>query len=118
MKRLALIAAVGAIIGSLLRYCVGLVVPHSDVLAWPWSTFAVNVVGAFIIGAIANVSSVMNNEQRRHFVITGMLGGFTTFSAFAVETIQLQGALAFAYVAATFFVGVCATHLGSKVVKS
>ena len=118
MKRLALLAAVGAIIGSLLRYVIGLALPHSDALTWPWATFTVNVIGAFAIGLLANVPSVMNSEPRRHFVITGVLGGFTTYSAFAVETIQLQGLLAFGYVAATFAIGVMATHIGGKVVKS
>lgn len=118
MKRLALLAAVGAVIGSLLRYGVGLALPHSDALTWPWATFAVNVIGAFAIGILASVPSVMNSEPRRHFVVTGVLGGFTTFSAFALETIQMQGTLAFVYVVVTFAVGVSATHLGSKVVRS
>ena len=118
MKRLAFLAAVGAVAGSLLRYVVGLALPHSQVLTWPWATFTVNVIGAFAIGILANVPSVMNSEPRRHFVVTGVLGGFTTFSAFAVETIQLQGLLAFAYVVATFTVGILATHIGGRVMPS
>jgi CrcB protein len=57
----------------------------------------------------------MNNETRRHFVVTGILGGFTTFSAIAVETLQLASAplISITYVVATFAVGVATTHIGS-----
>ncbi len=118
MKRLAALAATGAVVGSLLRYIVTLVIPHSDLHSWPWATFAVNVVGAFIIGVVAAMPRVMTNEQLRHFLVTGVLGGFTTFSALAVETIQLNGIVAWSYIAATFVAGVLATHIGTKVVSS
>jgi CrcB protein len=118
MQRFGLLAAAGAIVGSLLRYVVALVLPHSDPFAWPWATFTVNVVGALVIGAIASLPKIMNVDARRHFVVTGILGGFTTFSALAVEVIQLNGVLALFYVISTFAVGVMATHIGSKMVKS
>lgn len=118
MKRFGLLAAAGAIIGSLLRYAVSLAIPHDDPLAWPWATFTVNIIGALAIGIIASMPKVMNNETRRHFVVTGVLGGFTTFSALAVEVIQLSGMQAWLYVAVTFIAGVSATHVGSKLVKA
>jgi fluoride exporter len=56
----------------------------------------------------------MNIEARRHFVVTGVLGGFTTFSAIAVETLKLtpNPLISITYVVATFAVGVMATHFG------
>lgn len=118
MKRYGLLAAGGAIIGSLVRYAVSLAIPHTDPLAWPWATLAVNIVGAMAIGVIASMPSVMSDDVRRHFVVTGVLGGFTTFSALAVEATQLDGLHAAIYVATTFVAGVSATHVGSKLVKS
>jgi CrcB protein len=118
MKRFGLLAAAGAIVGSLLRYAVTLAIPHSDPMTWPWATFAVNVIGALAIGIIANLPAVMNEEARRYFVVTGVLGGFTTFSALAVEVIQLSGFHAWLYVVLTFVVGISATHMGSKLLKS
>lgn len=118
MKRFGLLAAAGAIVGSLLRYAVSLALPHTDPLTWPWATFAVNIIGALAIGVIASMPRIMTDESRRHFVVTGVLGGFTTFSALAVETIQLSGVQALLYVSATFAVGISATHAGSKLVKS
>lgn len=118
MKQFGLLAAVGAIIGSLLRYAVSLALPQSDPLTWPWATFAVNIIGAVAIGVIASLPRIMADEARRHFVVTGVLGGFTTFSTFAVEVIQLSGVQAWLYVVATFAVGISATHVGSKLVKS
>jgi CrcB protein len=79
----------------------------------------VNAIGALLIGLIASSPNIMNNETRRHFVVTGVLGGFTTFSAIAVETLQLANSplISITYVVATFAVGVAATHIGSLIGK-
>ena len=68
-----------------------------------------------LIGLIASTPKIMNNETRRHFVVTGVLGGFTTFSAIAVETLQLASTplISVTYVVATFAIGIAATHIGS-----
>jgi CrcB protein len=85
--------------------------------SFPWSTFVVNVIGALLIGFVASSPAIMNNETRRHFVVTGVLGGFTTFSAIAVETLNLATTplISISYVVATFAVGVAATHIGSLI---
>lgn len=118
MKRFGLLAAAGAIIGSLLRYAVALALPHADPMMWPWATFSVNIIGALAIGIIASTPAVMNEEARRYFVVTGVLGGFTTFSALAVEVVDLSGVQAWLYVVLTFGFGMSATHVGSKLMKS
>ena len=89
MGKYALLAAVGAVIGSLGRYAVAEVLPHDPSVGLPWATVAVNLAGALIIGALAARPFVMGNDGLRHFSITGVLGGFTTYSAFAVESVQL-----------------------------
>ena len=117
MLRHASLAALGAVIGSLGRYGIALLIPHHTSESFPWAPFLVNVLGALIIGMISQRSAIMENDARRHFVVTGVLGGFTTFSALAVEAVQLSArpAMFFIYVCATFGVGLAATHIGRKV---
>jgi CrcB protein len=115
--KFGLVAAFGAALGSLARLQISYWVQTPSETSFPWSTFIVNVVGALLIGLIASSPNVMNNEMRRHFVVTGVLGGFTTFSAIAVETLQLSSTplISVVYVVATFAIGVAATHIGSLI---
>jgi fluoride exporter len=113
--KFGLVAALGAALGSLARLQISYWVQTPSETSFPWSTFIVNVIGALLIGVIASSPNIMNNETRRHFVVTGILGGFTTFSAIAVETLHLASTpvISIIYVVATFAVGVAATHIGS-----
>lgn len=113
--RFGLAAALGAILGSLARLQISYWVQTPSQTSFPWSTFMVNLIGALLIGLVASSPKIMKNETRRHFVVTGVLGGFTTFSAIAVETLQLSSTpvISITYVVATFIVGIAATHLGS-----
>jgi CrcB protein len=114
------LAASGAVIGSSARYGVSLLIPSTDSAHIPFATLAVNIIGALVIGICASIASVMESETRRTFLVTGILGGFTTFSAFAVETVQLAAhpVQALIYIAATFVGAVVATHIGTKVGRS
>jgi CrcB protein len=85
--------AVGSALGGMARYwCTGLVTDQID-SPFPWGTLTVNVVGSFIIGAFAAATAadgrwlVSPNVQR--FVTVGILGGFTTFSALSLQTLEL-----------------------------
>ena len=115
MLQFGLLAALGAVIGSLARLQISYLIQFPSELSFPWATFLVNVIGALAIGIVAALPKVMSNEARRHFVVTGILGGFTTFSAIAVETLQLatQPVVSITYVLATFAAGLAATHIGS-----
>ena len=109
--------ALGGVLGSLARYAVVLGVGDDDPAQWPWDTLAVNLVGALLIGIIATSSAgAAGAPGVRPFAITGVLGGFTTFSAFAVETGSLldagQVVLAVAYVVITMTAGLLAVRLG------
>ena len=113
MKKLGLIAALGAVIGSLLRYFVGSLVNSTS---FPWATFTVNVVGSLLIGLFLTLPIITQHEQRRVFLITGVLGGFTTFSALAVESLQLSAQLALLYIFSSFFIGTLAALLANRLV--
>ena len=117
MFKFGIYAALGAVFGSLARLEVAFLMQRPSETSFPWATFTVNVIGALIIGLVSSQPSIMTSEARRHFVVTGILGGFTTFSAIAVETLQLatQPIISITYVVATFAVGIAATHIGSFV---
>jgi CrcB protein len=88
--RLTLVV-VGGGIGSMSRYLVGLWVAGRLGSEFPWGTLMVNIAGSFLIGLIATLADeagVLGGEPRA-FLVVGMLGGFTTFSSFALESWRL-----------------------------
>lgn len=93
----ALLALVmlGSMIGGVLRWLVGLGALHLLGPAFPWATLAVNVVGSFVITLYATLTGpdgrLMVGPRQRQFVMTGICGGFTTFSLFSLETVLLAG---------------------------
>lgn len=118
VPRLALIA-VGGVVGSLGRYLIAIAVGAWSAPGWPWATFTVNVLGCLVIGMVA---AQLDSRPAwvRPLVITGVLGGFTTFSAFALEAGILldAGAVvpAAAYVLTTLVVGLLAVRAGALIV--
>lgn len=103
------VAAAGGL-GSLARYAVAQAM-GGGAGRFPWATLAVNVVGAAALGAVVALAAARPDVARWRAVVgVGFLGGFTTFSTFAVETVALLERRAFglaaAYVAATLIVGV------------
>lgn len=118
MKKYALLSALGAVVGTLARYAVGLGIDHTHPNDIPWAILLVNIVGAFLIGVFAAVPAIMNVEERRYFLVTGVLGGFTTYSAFAIDVLNMNLSSAAIYVGVTFVAGIAATHVGAAVVRS
>lgn len=110
---------VGSGCGGVLRYALGVWILGSYHGAFPWHTIAVNVIGCFAIGLLAG-SSAFNElpEEWRLAATVGLLGGFTTFSAFSAETVALartgQTPVAMLYVAASLAVGLAATWIGIR----
>lgn len=108
----------GGALGSALRYGLALGVQRRLGTGWPFGTLAVNLLGSFLIGWIFHllVSREILAEGPRLFIVAGLLGGFTTFSAFSLETLRLlqEGAwpLAALYVALSTAGGLLAAWTG------
>jgi fluoride exporter len=118
MKEIALVALGGAF-GSVARYKLsGYVLHHTIDWRFPAGTFAVNVIGCLVAGLLAGLAEQreMLTPETRLLVFTGVLGGFTTFSAFGMETMFLlrRGELliAGANVALSVAAGLAALWLG------
>ncbi len=92
-----LLVGAGGLMGAILRYLVGAWVQNATGAAFPYGTLAVNAVGCFLIGLVVGVAETrqsLSNEAQA-FLIAGALGGFTTFSAFGMDTIRLLRAGAY-----------------------
>ena len=117
-----LLIAIGGALGALGRYGVGTVVQRTAGSGFPAGTLAVNVVGCVLVGMLARTLQPQSHDQLRALLIVGFCGGFTTFSAFSLETIALiQGgewSRALAYVAATMVACLAGTGIGFAIMRS
>lgn len=87
-----LLVALGGALGSVSRYKLsGLILHHTVDWRFPAGTFAVNVLGCLVAGLLAGFAEKYDylSADARIFIFTGILGGFTTFSAFGLETMFL-----------------------------
>ena len=112
----------GGFIGSILRYLAsGYVQQSTKSIDFPYGTLAVNVIGCFVIGFLAQLAEGRGafTSESRLFVFVGILGGFTTFSSFGNETLNLardsQMMNALANVGANVILGLFAVWLGRTV---
>jgi len=118
------IVALGGALGSGMRHLVNLAALRLFGPAFPWGTLAVNIAGSFIMGLFVELLARRfgGSAELRLFIATGILGGFTTFSAFSLDVAVLyeRGAVAQAafYVAASIVVAVLALFLGMWLGKS
>jgi CrcB protein len=85
------LVALGGAVGSVLRYLVGLWSVRLAGPGFPWGTLTVNLVGSFAIGLLSEViiRRFNGSPEIRLLLITGVLGGFTTFSAFSLDAVAL-----------------------------
>jgi fluoride exporter len=108
-----LLVAVGGAIGAAARYGLGAAAARVFGSAFPWGTLLVNVLGSLALGLLAARSGP--EAPIRLFLGVGVLGGFTTFSAFSLETVRLMEdapGSAFLYVLASLVLSVGACGLG------
>ena len=118
MLRQILLVAVGGAVGSVARHLVGVVSLRLFGPAFPFGTLIVNLVGAFVMGVFVELLARRfgASNDLRLLIATGVLGGFTTFSSFALDTAVLweRGEVisSFVYVATTLVLGLAALFLG------
>ena len=116
---LVAVAASGGL-GAVLRYLVGRAVPRRSPKGFPWSTFAINVSGSFLLGVATGLAVVhLLPDEWKVIVGTGFLGGYTTFSTASTETVELarrgRPGLAAAYGIGMFATALAAAGVGLRV---
>lgn len=117
----SLYVGIGGFIGSVMRYLIGLI-PLKTGNGFPILTLCINVLGAFLIGIISALA--LKKSINPHIVLllkTGICGGFTTFSTFALESVTLHKsgntALSILYILLSIVLGVFAVICGDYCVK-
>jgi CrcB protein len=123
MLKTILYIALGGAIGSVLRFLTSLFVAKFWSNYFPLATFLTNVIGCFLIGIFIGflAKNNMTDTNLKWFLITGFCGGFTTFSAFGLENINLfqnnNATLAFGYITLSVVAGLLAVWLGLFISK-
>ena len=116
--------ALGGAIGSLLRYFVAGAIGGTASSGFPWGIFVVNVTGGFLMGVIVEAAALKLNIglELRAFLTVGILGGYTTFSTFSLESALLlqRGAygLAAAYIGGSALLSIAALFAGLWLVRA
>ncbi|OJZ75226.1 camphor resistance protein CrcB [Mycobacterium paraffinicum] len=120
-RELAAVFAGGAL-GSLARAGLG-TLAAGDPARWPWPTFTVNIVGAFLVGYFTTrlLERLPLSSYRRPLLGTGLCGGLTTFSTMQVDTLRMvehgHWALALSYTVTSIVLGLLAVQLATKLVR-
>ena len=113
--------ALGGAIGSSLRYLSNVGAMRWIGPGFPWATLFVNILGSFVMGVIVEDLAQRGGQTYAPFLMTGILGGFTTFSTFSLEVALLHSrgetAMAALYAAGSVALGVGALYLGMASVR-
>ena len=123
MIKSLLIVGIGSFVGGALRYGISVLMRELCCKGFPWGTLAVNLLGCFTIGAIFALFGKYSSTDNGWCLLltTGVCGGFTTFSTFANESLQMvqNGNIGsfVGYVATSLIVGLALTALGYWIVK-
>jgi len=116
--------AVGGAIGATGRYLFNLQMLRLLGPNFPWGTFGVNVIGSFVMGIVAGLFAFRLDlsPEMRSFITTGILGGFTTFSAFSLDAANMmergQHALAAAYIGGSVALGLAGLFFGLWIARA
>jgi len=122
MKLIFAIGA-GSFIGGVFRYLLSMLIQAKTTTNFPLGTLIVNIIGCFFIGIVFGIfdRGQMSNEWKL-FLATGVIGGFTTFSAFSYETFVLfregHAGYALLYIFASVILGLLATYFAYLLVKT
>lgn len=123
MSRIFLLVGAGGFLGSIARYLTASYFTKLIPSSFPYGTFVANIIGCLIIGVIYGLSERFDwlTPEWRFFLATGFCGGYTTFSSFAYENLQLIQAgnyLTFAsYSILSFSIGLFAAFIGLIITK-
>lgn len=121
--KLLLLASAGGAIGAGARHLVNVASARWLGPDFPWGTLTVNIVGSLMMGVLyeALVLHYEGSPELRTFLATGILGGFTTFSAFSLDVVVLAGrgatGLAVSYAAASVIVSILALLAGMAIAR-
>ncbi|MBY6165052.1 fluoride efflux transporter CrcB [Pseudooceanicola nitratireducens] len=114
--------ALGGAIGASARYLTGVAALRLMGPGFPWGTLAVNVIGSFLMGAIVILLAELSANRFAPLLMTGLLGGFTTFSAFSLDAVTLwergETMQAATYVAASVVLSLAALMAGLFVART
>ncbi|WP_305968049.1 MULTISPECIES: fluoride efflux transporter CrcB [unclassified Mameliella] len=114
--------ALGGALGASARYMTGIATARLLGKGFPWGTLTVNIVGSFLMGVLVVALLHLSANRYAPLLMTGVLGGFTTFSAFSLDAITLyergQGALAAVYVAGSVILSLAALLAGLTLARS
>ncbi|WP_040604101.1 fluoride efflux transporter CrcB [Sagittula stellata] len=114
--------ALGGALGASARYMTGLGMARLMGKAFPWGTLTVNIVGSFAMGVLVVVLAHLGGNRFAPFLMIGVLGGFTTFSAFSLDAVTLyergQLGIAALYVGASVIVSIAALFAGLLLARS
>ena len=117
----AIFVALGGAIGATLRWLTGQLTLRVMGPGFPWGTVTVNVLGSFLMGIMVVALAHKGGTRAAPFLMTGLLGGFTTFSAFSLDAVALmergQFSLAAVYVGGSVIIGLAALVLGMTLTR-
>ena len=122
--RLLVLATLGGGIGAGARYLVQMGMMRVLGMGFPWWTFVINIAGSFAMGVVVTLVALRfgNSADVRTFLATGILGGFTTFSAFSLDVSNLletkQTAAAAFYIAGSVGLSILALYAGLALAKA
>ncbi len=118
-----LLVALGGMVGTMLRFSVNLYLPAQTL--FPWASFTVNMIGSFLIGVGAAVFLFLTKadyEAWRLFLLIGLLGGFTTFSTYSLDTLRLlqeaEYGLALLYAGGSVLTGLALAAFGFYIIRA